>query len=279
MTLRPALPAEEPAVTAFLRRHEASSIFPLANLASPDAAGQRIWCHAPEGAIAGVMALAPSGFLMPQWPGLEAGAVLRGLAGQRLSALIGPADQVRLLVAALIATQGARTRLVNREPLCRLDLQALTPPDPAGTRLAPIRPEDAETVIAFRMAYDIETAAQPAATARSKAEGDLARWIGAGSHRLLWRGDQPVALTGLNAKLPDVVQVGGVFVPKALRNQGLARRAVAFHLAEARAAGAVRAVLFAATDAALRAYQAIGFTQIGWMSLALLQRPVTLTWP
>ena len=117
-----------------------------------------------------------------------------------------------------------------------------------------------------------ETFGQAEAGAREQAQGDVDRWLKQGSHRVLWRGDQPVALTGLNARLPDVVQVGGVFVPPSLRSQGLARRAVAFHLAEARSGGASRAVLFAASAAALRAYQAIGFTQIGWMGLALLHK-------
>ena len=96
--------------------------------------------------------------------------------------------------------------------------------------------------------------------------------MAAGNHRVLWRGTDPVALTGLNARLADVVQVGGVFVPPALRSQGFARRAVALHLAEARTGGASRAVLFAATPAAFRAYQAIGFNQTGWMGLALLHK-------
>ena len=63
-----------------------------------------------------------------------------------------------------------------------------------------------------------------------------------------------------------------LFVPPALRSQGFARSAVALHLAEARTGGASRAVLFAATQAAFRAYQAIGFNQTGWMGLALLHK-------
>jgi predicted GNAT family acetyltransferase len=61
-----------------------------------------------------------------------------------------------------------------------------------------------------------------------------------------------------------------------LRNRGHARTAVALHLAEARAAGATRAVLFAATSAAVRAYLAIGFQPAADFSLVLFHAPVPL---
>lgn len=269
MTLRPATAADQPAILAHLRAHEASSIFPLANMVGTGPSPQQLWV-AEHGE--GVVALGQSGFLMAQWPGLDPRRVLAALSGQRLSALIGPTDQVEPLLTAL----GLKARHYSREPLCTLALNRLILPPADDTRLEPLTPEDAEPVVAMRMAYDAETMVQPPQGARAKAEADVARWLGQGSHRLLWRAGQRVALTGLNARLADVVQVGGVFTPPALRSQGLARRAVAYHLAEARAAGALRAVLFAASEAALRAYKAIGFAQIGWMSLALLDRTVVL---
>lgn len=273
MSLRLASPADHPAIAAFLRQHEASSIFPLANLANRSP--QKLWCAqgetGPAGVLKGVLALNPNGFLMPQWPGLDAAAARRALAGQSVSAIVGPSDQVKALLAAL-GIGPKRLRHDGREPLCQLDLTDLILPQAAGTRLEPLREGDRDIVTRWRMAYNAESMGQTEDGALAQAQGDVERWLAAGNHRVLWRGDNPVALTGLNARLPDVVQVGGVFVPPALRSQGLARRAVAFHLADARSAGASRAVLFAATPAALRAYQAIGFTQIGWMGLALLHK-------
>lgn len=271
MSLRPATAADLPAVESFLRAHEASSIFPLANMAGDGPSAQKLWI-AGEAGVEGVIALGASGFLMPQWPGLDAAEVMRALSGQRVAALVGDDAQVTALCAALPEPP----RHLSHEPLCTLDLSDLIVPEPNGTHLAPIRPEDAETVIAYRTAFDVETLSAPAESARAKAELDVGRWLRAGTHRLLWQGDRPVALTGLNARLADVVQVGGVFTPPELRGQGHARRAVAWHLVEARAAGARRAALFAANDPALRAYRAIGFAQVGWMGLALLPRPVTL---
>lgn len=268
MTLRPATASDRAAVVQFLRRHEAGSVFPLANLAGRGPSAQDMWLAGDP--VEGVIALGHSGFLMPQWPGLDALEVLRALRGQRIAAVVGPADQV----APILDLLPDPPRRLSREPLCTLDLAELILPDPAGCTLSPIRPQDFDQAVAFRMAFDIETIGQDPATAREKAEADVTRWLKAGSHRLLWQGGQAVALTGMNAQLTDVVQVGGVFVPQALRSRGLARRAVGLHLAEARAAGAARAVLFAANDAALAAYRALGFGQVGWMSVALLRRAV-----
>jgi predicted GNAT family acetyltransferase len=72
------------------------------------------------------------------------------------------------------------------------------------------------------------------------------------------------------------VQVGGIYTPPALRGRGLARAAVALHLAEARNTGVSRAVLFAASPAAARAYTAIGFQPNGSFALVLFAAPVTI---
>jgi predicted GNAT family acetyltransferase len=62
-----------------------------------------------------------------------------------------------------------------------------------------------------------------------------------------------------------------------LRNRGYARQAVALHLAEARASGVRRAVLFAASEPAERAYRALGFQPAGRMSIVLLLEPEVVT--
>ena len=74
-----------------------------------------------------------------------------------------------------------------------------------------------------------------------------------------------------NARLPDVVQLGGIFTRPEDRGRGYARRLVAGMLQHARADGAPRAVLFTGQDnlAAQRAYEAIGFEPIGLYGLVL----------
>ena len=51
---------------------------------------------------------------------------------------------------------------------------------------------------------------------------------------------------------------------------GLAGRAVALHLAEARDGGVAKATQFAASEAAARAYMRLGFHRTGSFALALL---------
>lgn len=80
-------------------------------------------------------------------------------------------------------------------------------------------------------------------------------------------------MTGFNAVAEDAVQIGAVFTPAALRNRGYARAAVSLHLKEAQAAGYRRAVLFAASKPAVRAYLALGFEPYGAFSLILFAAP------
>ncbi len=83
-------------------------------------------------------------------------------------------------------------------------------------------------------------------------------------------------MTNFNAALPAIVQVGGVYTPPDFRGQGYARRAVALHLEQAREAGVREAILFAANPAASRAYEAIGFTQIGGYRIVNFDPGITL---
>ena len=102
-----------------------------------------------------------------------------------------------------------------------------------------------------------------------QAERDVDNFINQESHVVLYHGGQPVGMSGFNARLPDIVQIGAVFTPKPLRGQGYARRAVALQLDRARSGGVTRAVLFAASSAAAAAYRAIGFQRAGSYALVL----------
>jgi predicted GNAT family acetyltransferase len=72
--------------------------------------------------------------------------------------------------------------------------------------------------------------------------------------------------------LPDVVQIGGVYTPPALRSRGYARAVVAGSLAAAAAMGVGRSILFTGRDnvAARRAYESIGYRRIGDYGLVVL---------
>jgi len=239
-------------------------MFAMVNLLGLGVAMQ-VWVAAQ---VQGMVGLTEDGMVLPNWPQGDWAAAARVLAGSAVTGLLGPADQVAGLRAAL----GPRARAVRHageEPGYRLALADLRLPDCAGWSLEPISDAVAGTVRGWRAAYEREVFAMPGPGADAKAARDVARWRGADSHRVLWRGGSPVALTGFNAVLPEVVQVGAVYVPPALRGQGHARLAVGLHLQQARAGGVRRAVLFAASPAAERAYVALGFQAAGRMGLVL----------
>ena len=274
MTLRIARDSDVPALTALLRRHEATSMFPLANLATagldgPGPHGMRFWM---TDAATGALGLSRAGMVLPQWPGhADWAAARQALAGAEVTGVIGPAWQVRPLVAALGLADAATQRDAT-EPGFMIALQDLLVPEGLG-RLAGLEAADQALLGDWRASYLTEVTGTPPERAAVQGPEEVARWQAAQSHRVLLVGDDPVAICGFNAALPDVVQVGGVYVPPALRGRGFARRAVALHLAEARARGVGRACLFAVSAAAARAYCAIGFRPTDPVGLVLFAAP------
>ncbi len=87
---------------------------------------------------------------------------------------------------------------------------------------------------------------------------------------------EAVSLSGFNAKLPDLVQIGPVWTPPEHRNQGYARALVAMTLKKAKEGGVDRAILFTDNPAASKAYEAIGFRKTALYRLALLNKPIDL---
>jgi GNAT superfamily N-acetyltransferase len=155
------------------------------------------------------------------------------------------------------------------EPGFTLDLAKLRVPDHAGPVIARPGQTDRAFMVASRVAYHTEVLGTDPARALASAEADIDSYLMRDSHRVLRIDGHAVAMTGFNAVLPEIVQIGGVFTPPALRNRGYARLAVALHLHEAAQAGVTRAVLFAANAAAARAYQAIGFAPAAPVGLVL----------
>jgi len=86
-------------------------------------------------------------------------------------------------------------------------------------------------------------------------------------------GTTPVSYSAFNAMLPEIVQIGGVWTPPALRGRGYGRSVVAGSLLAARKQNVRRAVLFAdpLNPAAKRAYLSLGFRIVGDCGLVLLQ--------
>ncbi|AHD10938.1 GNAT family N-acetyltransferase [Phaeobacter gallaeciensis] len=286
MSWRPAQDGDLAAIRDLLRRNVASSMFLLINLRDhglhgTEAKAMRVWVRGSGNS--GVAGLTNDGTLLIQ--AAEASAAdwqqLQQLVEQRLAetssqpqvGVLGETTQARRYLAATGLDQHPK-RLDRDEPglalsLTDLDLSSLDRPQLKGATLHPLSAAPRPMLVQWRAAYHQEILGTPASEAVAIASQDIDSYLLRDSHRVLSIADRWVAMTGFNAQLPEVVQIGGVYTPPEQRGHGYARCALALHLKEARRAGVEQAVLFAAGEAAVRAYRAIGFQPIGGYSLIL----------
>lgn len=270
-------------VEALLRRHVQSSMFLLGNLldhglGSTARHGLTLWVRE---AGDGVFAVANSGMVLMQAPAATSAdwhAAAQLIGARPIAGASGDAVQLRAFLDAA-GLSGRPTRMDEDEPGFRLDLDGLVMPAKVGGvryDLQPLAAAPRGQMVDWRSAYLFEVLGAPKGEAEETAQKDIDRYLSRDSHRVLFADGAPVAMTGFNAEVSGVVQVGGVYTPPDLRGRGFARRAVALHLAEARAQGCEQAVLFAASEAAARAYQAIGFQPAGAYALLLFATAQTL---
>jgi len=222
--------------------------------------------RAGEGCVSGMVGVTEGGTVLLQRPGGDWPVVAGVLSGVVVNGVLGRADQVTALQGVFGL---GSARHASKEPDCRLTLAELRVPDCTGFDLRPVTSDVQKTVLRWRAACAQGLFALPLHQAREKATPDLARWQAADSHRVLWHSGAAVALTGFNAVLPHMVQIGTVYVSPRLRGRGCARRRVGLRPVQARAAGIRCAVLFAASQAAERAYRSLGFVADGRMGFML----------
>ncbi len=185
-------------------------------------------------------------------------------SGRAVRGLFGPRAHVVAARAAL-GLADRPTRLDSHEDLLTLALADLRVPPPlADGRWICRHPlaSDREALVRWDFAYAVEAlgARPPSPEEEQRA---LASFVPSPTAWVLAVDGAPVARSGFNARLPDAVQIGGVYTPPALRNRGYARGVVAGSLVAARAQGAARAILFTENPAARAAYVALGFRVVG----------------
>jgi len=268
--------ADRPAIEAFLKDHIATSMFPISNLRRYGMDGghpraMNFWVRWQNGAISDLLPITEEGIIFPQAPTAPWGDAKVVLTGQAIKGVIGEGTQVAGLRAALGLTKPGG--IDGEEPLYELPLSDLVMPDCAGFTLRPLSDAPRALINGWRAAYLTEVLPMPGQDPDVQAMRDVNGYLEADSHRVLYEGETPVAMTGFNATLPEAVQIGGVYTPPADRSRGLARRAVALHLAETRANGAEKAILFAASPQACKAYEAIGFQRNGSFTICVYEEP------
>jgi len=166
-----------------------------------------------------------------------------------------------------------RARDPHEEDLFSLDLAQLCRPRIDGVTARRAETSDLETLVSWRTAYEIETLAAPAnEQTAARAREDITRGLAQRNFWVAVENQKPVAMAALNARLPDMIQIGGVFTPTDLRGRGYARIAVAGVLADSHTEGASTAILFTEVRnvAAKKVYAALGFARVGDYGLILL---------
>ncbi|WP_209506654.1 GNAT family N-acetyltransferase [Ruegeria sp. HKCCSP335] len=275
--IREAAQSDAPALERFLARYPDSSMFLRSNLAAHGvglnaneySSRYFIWG---EDRVQGVFGLSKKGYLMVQLPDAETEAAecfARMIEDETVLGMTGDAHQVEVTLGALGLGQ-AKYRLNHDEPLYRRDLHGLTE---APVPYRDLRADDRARLHTWFTDYIEDTGQAAGEEARELAAERVEAELTAGRAIVLMEGDAPVAMASVNAKVHDQIQVGGVFVPRKNRNRGLGRRVTTALMQKAKSEGAAAAILFANNAPAARAYEAIGFQQVGWYKVALLQEP------
>lgn len=198
---------------------------------------------------------------------------------QPVAGIFGDADQAADMIDQL-GLDDTNFAINASDVLYTLDLADLIVPVNVradGFQMVDAEKLDRSTLLRWLRAYEIEAlGAQDTPLLDSKIASRLVHALDA---RTMWGlivDGKPVSLSGFNAQLPEMVQVGPVWTPVEQRSNGYARILVAKTLLAARSNGVKNAILSTDSEAAAKAYEALGFCKIGRYRLALLESPVKL---
>ena len=275
-------PGDEARAERFLRAHPDTSLILRSNLRAAGLRyeGQRLqgtWVGWEEQAeLRGVVCHTWNGHLVCQAPAhaAELAQFARAQSNRKVEGLLGPWAQLESARRALKLEEPPPS-FACRDVLFGLQLSELIIPT-GGWECRRVGAEELEVVAQHRMDFVIEElGAKPTEATRISARKTVEGIAAEGNYFVLRVEGRVVCSACFNARIPDCVQLGGVFTPRADRNRGYARRVVAGMLAVARDEGVTRAVLFTGPQSvfAQRAYQAIGFQQIGEYGLVLWSSP------
>lgn len=278
--IRKATQADIGQMVAFLEERIAHSMFLLGNLEAHGVGntkhphGTSFFLRETGEGITGVFGATNGGFLMCQLPGLsatEAQTYTHLLKGYTVTGMTGDMLQMDEILGALRIPADALS--LNRvEPLYRLTLSGLG----AAPAVRQARETDVTLLADWWARYLSETGTCPPARIDREAAVRARAAVGSPDTQIMEERGRPVAMARINARARRAVQVGGVFVPETFRGEGRAGRVVSGLLATARARGAELAILFAASPAAAKAYERIGFVRCGDYRVTILRDPLPL---
>lgn len=234
----------------------------------------------PDENLTGVLAHGRSGrLLMQATDGSVTSALVsafRETVTRPVSGFLGPDEQVEQTIQEL-GLSGEAWAMNKNEQLYGVEMKSLISPcDRVDFEMVDAGLLDHSLLTRWIRENERET---QGAEEGEELEEDVRRqvkWTMDENHWGLLKNGEPVALSGFTSLLPDIVQVGSVWTPPEHRCHGYARALVAKTLKLASRQGVERAILFTDNPAAVKAYRAIGFEQIGFYRIALLKKAINL---
>ncbi|MFN6463884.1 MAG: GNAT family N-acetyltransferase [Nostoc sp. DedVER02] len=189
-------------------------------------------------------------------------------SGRAISGISGPAAQVEA-TKSILGISNRPTQLDEPEILFSLALQDLQIPEALASAKLQCRlphPGELELLSEWCVAYNVEALGKTdTPSLRLACDRIIEARQDMNMHWVLVAEDTLVSYSAFNASLPDIVQIGGVWTPPALRGKGYAKNVVAGSLLDARSQGVKRAILFTGhnNQAAQAVYRGIGFLPTG----------------
>ena len=281
--------ADQPALETFLFQHVETSLFMLSNMRQTNVeytgqpySGDYFAAINQTGEISGVLAHFGNGNIMMQSPSptvlSELITVFKLTVTRPVGGILGEATQARQVIRELQLVNAAYLTNLD-DDLFSLPLDQLTKPTALShdMAVAAITTEHQTLVSDWLKAYNIEALnAEDNAALNESVQHTVNGFLENKNAGLLTVNGEPVSLSGFNAQLPEIIQIGPVWTPPEHRNKNYARILLAQRLAAARKRGVKTAILFTDNPAAARAYEALGFRKIGQYCLALLEGKVQL---
>jgi GNAT superfamily N-acetyltransferase len=195
-------------------------------------------------------------------------------SGRECTGIAGPYDQVQQVLPGILK-KNRLPAMNSRDTLFSLNLDRLAIPDLLQRGDVTCRhPADDElpALIDMRIAFMREhLGLRMQASHENEARVIVSYQQQTSNHWVLATAGNVVATTAFNGRIPEMVQVGGVYTLPGYRNRGYGRAVVAGSLLEAGARGVKSAILFTGTDmpAAQKMYGALGFRPIGEYGLVI----------
>ena len=169
-----ATPEDRPAIEAFLKKHIATSMFPLSNLRQHGMSGghpraMQFWVRWKAGQITDLLSMSEQGGVFPQCPTGPWGEAAVVIAGHTVKGILGHAGQVAVL-RRFLGLSDERGGLDQTEPLYELALSDLATPDCTGLTLRPLADAPRDLVTGWRRAYLEEVLPMPGEDTGQKAK-------------------------------------------------------------------------------------------------------------